>query len=157
MCHRMLWFQLASYSSLIFANEHMDYTISASCKRAGSRPLRVRVDNICLKYPENKNLRAALGGIFGDKQPRCQSIEPPSCCSVDACPRQAVIRQFDFRQAWAEKPSIDRPVRSAKSMLTEYKANRLHNSCLQSQPSRSERSFHETHGECNRANYLFSP
>ena len=28
--------------------------------------------------------------------------------------------------AWAEQPSIDRPVRPAKSMLTEYKVNRLH-------------------------------
>ena len=51
--------------------------------------------------------------------------------------------------AWAEQPSIGGPVRPAKSMLTGYKATRLHNSCPQSQPSRSECSFHATHGECN--------
>jgi hypothetical protein len=41
-----------------------------------------------------------------------------------------MARPIQKTLAWTGQPSIGRPVRPVKSMLTEYKAARLHNSCL---------------------------
>jgi hypothetical protein len=54
---------------------------------------------------------------------------------------------------WAGQPSIGRAVRPAKSMLTEDKADRLHNSCLQSQPRGANvRSTRRTEGATEQTN-----
>jgi hypothetical protein len=53
------------------------------------RPLRVRVDNICLKCPENKNLCAPFRGfIFADETVMVPVGRPPSRCSRSALGEQ---------------------------------------------------------------------
>ena len=105
------------------------------------------------EMPRKQNLCAALGAIFADKTITVPVGRAAKLLLSGRVPTAGGNPAFDFRRAWAEEPSIRQPVQPAKSTLTGYKANRLHNSCLQSPPSRSECSFHATHGGCNRANY----